>query len=1222
MEIIKKILLVLLAFVFVWLNIADYYLVLANSNAKDVLNPFTENTDTVQMEKDEVAGLKDNIVVEETILPDIVKQDGENSSFIERVKAKETSLNTFVFKNQDGTQTMKVYSHPVKYIDEKGKVQDISTDIKANENGSFETKANSIKTAFSKKLKDGITLTHNNVNIRLVADKTSDAVISQDKKTVSYIYDNKTTIEYSLTYTGFKEDIVVNEYTGQTEYEFTLYTNGLTLVKEHGSYFLKDSSGNIKATLGDIIIFTADEKNNTFGDMTHETITPNQEYVITIHVDSEYLKDPKTKYPIRIDPTIEINYDNNGSGAIEDITINQNTTYGGTSGSLYVGRSTDGSLNRVLMRFPNLSLDGISASQIVSANVEMRDLLCQDNEDMIISCHTCLISAPSWSESATISWLGMGDAFYSSSALDSHEVSYGQGNATGSGSSHRYRFDITSLACEWANGTQSPAKGIVFKATDSFEAQTGDNIQYWKKTFASYNRASNKPSLSITYLTIPEEVSVVIGNTVSLTLGIANYTSITWSSEDETVATVDNQGVITGVRAGKTVIDITITANGNTIYFSCIVYVRIEDGVYNIENFDSEYFLNASTIVEDFPVGINDIDETDVYTEMRTMWKIKYLSHGMYSIRPMTMLSMGLAYDENLYGVLQEIGVIDTHAAVGEYARWSIAESENGFKICLNGNENMVLQLYMGYTSSGTYTIVDLEDDISCAIWTFMTVANPPEGIMLYNTTYEDVFINMLRYVSRNSTQTLSQLHIKPAVYSPSTIEQNITWSSNNQSVVAVDPQTGDVTTMDTPGIATITGTVTIGDNTYNVFFRVEVLSVDENIYYIRNQRYSKTLQIDNLAEPEYNMSGAAIEQWDVDKGRYQKWEIIPIGNGYYKILSLASGLALSVPAGYETSQNVTVRQEAYAGYERQKWKITQTEDGKYKIKSQASENGNLDLALASSNLVNNCSNGITVMQREYTEGSNYESNWELITPGAFDRTYYFVNYYDSTVANYSDLTDFITDVNETVIEFYEYYFNINIVMINDILPIYSLADQCPLGNSLPCSNSCNAGTAYSSKHHKDVLSMSDQIYNDKRNDNYIYILWSNRPETAYCNHATGTHSAHDSEACVVDYRPVVHILRLTGTRMYQDPLSFILAHEVAHTFGLNDRYEIPTHKTEGEAEHRCVMEIINNKTCGAFWSSVKRKKNGENGIDLFCSVCMNDLRELIDNKYHMNNID
>lgn len=42
-----------------------------------------------------------------------------------------------------------------------------------------------------------------------------------DNKTVLYDYDSKTAIEYSLNYTGFKEDIIVSEYIGQPEYDFT-----------------------------------------------------------------------------------------------------------------------------------------------------------------------------------------------------------------------------------------------------------------------------------------------------------------------------------------------------------------------------------------------------------------------------------------------------------------------------------------------------------------------------------------------------------------------------------------------------------------------------------------------------------------------------------------------------------------------------------------------------------------------------------------------------------------------------------------------------------------------------------------------------------------------------------------------------------------------------------------------------------------------------------------
>lgn len=89
-----------------------------------------------------------------------------------------------------------------------------------------------------------------------------------------------------------------------------------------GSFYLVDRSNTVKAALGDIIIFTADEKNNSMGEMTAQTVVANQEYLLTISVDAEYLAAEETVYPIRIDPSVEICYDNDGAGAIQDVTLN------------------------------------------------------------------------------------------------------------------------------------------------------------------------------------------------------------------------------------------------------------------------------------------------------------------------------------------------------------------------------------------------------------------------------------------------------------------------------------------------------------------------------------------------------------------------------------------------------------------------------------------------------------------------------------------------------------------------------------------------------------------------------------------------------------------------------------------------------------------------------------------------------------------------------------
>lgn len=425
---------------------------------------------------------------------------------IQRLYEQEPDLNTILFLNADGTTTMYSFDYPVKYITENGNVQDISLEISNSvlANTSYQSSAGNAITQFSTYPANGIKLSDDDTNITLIPIlptqnsiyQTTTNQISEtsqvtlvNEKTVSYYYDNKTSIEYSLTYTGFKEDIVVSQYTGQTEYSFKLQTSGLTLWEKDGSYYLINDADEIKATLGDIIIFTADEKNNTFGTMSAVTVKEKQEYILTIHVDEEYLRNPNTKYPIRIDPTIEINYSNNGAGAIEDVTINQLTDSAGSSGSLYIGCRNTYGITRILMRFPYLNLSSISsAANISDASLHMRDLMCQ-SESMTVECY--VFNGNVWSES-TAEWANVSPNSIST-FLSSNDISYANGLVQSN--EHWFIFNIAEAVRGWKLGNYDQAKGIIFKPTSAVE-NAGPHIS---KTFGSYNRAEYKPFLTITY---------------------------------------------------------------------------------------------------------------------------------------------------------------------------------------------------------------------------------------------------------------------------------------------------------------------------------------------------------------------------------------------------------------------------------------------------------------------------------------------------------------------------------------------------------------------------------------------------------------------------------------------------------------------------------------------------------------------------------------------------
>ena len=638
----------------------------------NVVYAVEENTASTQTQK-----------TEEFVLPDIVPEaEAAERGYIGRSKTEEKDNYTFVFKNSDNTRTMRVYSHPVKYTDDDGNIKDITLDIQSRAGGGFETKDNSIKTTFGAKLSDGIRLQHENVDIKLIpANKNITPVLSEDKQTVTYTLDTKTSLEYSLTYMGFKEDIVVSEYTGQTEYEFLLYTNGLTVKEEMGSYYLADSEGNRKANIGDIIIFTADERNNTLGSLSCIEIKENQIYGLTIHVDEEYLKDEKTVYPIRIDPTFEITSATT-EGAIEDVTICTGATYSGTAGILYLGTSNNLKY-RIMMRFPNVSMEGITEDQVINATVELRDVMCQSVQ-VEVECRIFDLVPGVWSESTTTTWNGIFGDTYVGGVIDTKTIFYGNGNE---GSDiNRYSFDITSEAKNWANGSRHPGMGLVFKAADESFSSTEDRLKY----FGSYNRSDYRTSFTLQYtdytpaITLnATSVDILEGGTCALTATTTPAgATVMWSTNNTVVATVSATGVVTAKKAGSATIYARFTDNGTTHTATCTVYVHIANGVYHIKNMNSNYYLHAKsggisnlTDVYQYPKYTDSTD--DVY-RIRQMWKTYYLGEGRYSIRPMHKLDMSLDVTGSNVDIYN-IGTTDTLAGVPDYTEWTIEWYSTGY---------------------------------------------------------------------------------------------------------------------------------------------------------------------------------------------------------------------------------------------------------------------------------------------------------------------------------------------------------------------------------------------------------------------------------------------------------------------------------------------------------------------------------------------------------------
>ena len=429
------------------------------------------------------------------------------------------SLYTKNIDNGDGTKTLEVYGEPVRYITKDGSVKDISL-TPVRDGAGFRTGDHRLSISFPEKAEDGINLntgehviTATPVTENGTAVKTGSSCLS-DTDAIVYRKDSKTSYEYNITYSGYKENIVVSEYTGQTDYYFRIETDGLLLVASEGDptrgagLELKDADGRTVARIGNIIVFSSDNRNNTFGSISFETVTEGDEYIIRISVPESYLSDPTTHYPIYIDPTITVAYNANNSSTwddIEDITVNQNTTADSpTSGTLYVGKAGPNyGAMRSVMRFPELELYGIIPSSITSATVNVRDLMCYGYQ-IQVDCYGYGGTLPSTAfTTSNMTWSAIYNTmqYYESNNVyrSTNTVSYGDG--CNNPVPFWYEFNILPVVQSWAQGRNAGTlaktdQAIVFKATDSYEQST--STQY--VCFGSYERNPYQPYLIIQYL--------------------------------------------------------------------------------------------------------------------------------------------------------------------------------------------------------------------------------------------------------------------------------------------------------------------------------------------------------------------------------------------------------------------------------------------------------------------------------------------------------------------------------------------------------------------------------------------------------------------------------------------------------------------------------------------------------------------------------------------------
>ena len=434
--------------------------------------------------------------------PEIISeaQVRENGHVV-RLREQETDLSTICFQNRDGTKSVYFYGDPVKYIDSRGNIRDKSNVIheitgEATQKYAYVSDENDINTYFPKELsKDtSIVVDSGDYQIKLypvyitdnfpVANKVVDTELSER----NYIYyddafGRSTSLRYTPTFEGVKEDIILYEDVGANKFDFILQTNGLKADVCNGQIVLTDQSGIPIGSLSEIVVYDSAVSINYFLDNIYD-LTPlgtDGDYALSIIIDSEYIRDAKTVFPVFIDPTVYL-YTSDGIQSAPIYSFTPTTAYP-TASLFNVGYSSSYGVGRSLYRFPafyqNSLYKSLSASQITEFKFVIYET---SNTSTVATIRVHLYNGPSWTDtSATFNNTSSGAYGI---MLDSKSV----GNTAGT----FYGFDIKAAAVQWNAGTADPIKGIVMiNANESSSSHA--------KQFVSTRNGPNQPYLMLKY---------------------------------------------------------------------------------------------------------------------------------------------------------------------------------------------------------------------------------------------------------------------------------------------------------------------------------------------------------------------------------------------------------------------------------------------------------------------------------------------------------------------------------------------------------------------------------------------------------------------------------------------------------------------------------------------------------------------------------------------------
>ena len=889
-----------------------------------------------------------------------------SANHVARLTSEET-LSSYVFLNEDGTRTAYFMDEAVKFVDANGIIQEKDLTLVPTVGG-YTTEKNDIELTLPTDPSKGITLLWNNTAVRIIPQGGTVGQAVVEDNTVRYVdyYGNGADLVYTPTLSGLKEDIILESYAGKNTFTFMLNTGGLRLYSANGRYFLAASkTATERIELGDVVSFDARGRFSV-GTMTAQTVTAGQIYRLTLTVDEAFLTDPNTVYPVSIDPTLTVSDNTHGSGAIEDVSIYQGRpTTNGNWTYLHSGYyDSNYTVSRTLFRLNGLinssEYQSLTASKVNSAYFYIWEASGTTAANVSLRANT---GSSTWTESGA-TWNNAGVVL--GTTYDTQSI----------GINAQARFTITNLIKDWLNTPANAQKGFVLQSSNETSLDkafySSEHGTTTRRPYVMVNYSS-PISLNCTSLTMYKNATYTFTATNSSSGG-----NITWSSSDQAVAKFVANGVLAAVREGTTVVTAT---NEDGYSANCIVYVRMVNGVYRLQNQNSDLYLSVNT--DNLKLSNNATQQTletitaNPLQYYAQLWKIEYLANGLYSIRPMYSLSYGLTASGTL-AIASEIGTTTSLSGVPSASQWTI-RYDNGYVIQQAGLSGKTLLTPNSSTTDGANLgLGDYLSSTTANRWNISAAESISDTLLLIDIENGTIANSYTRHISPGETRNLADMNIVASFVSASTNAQDITTSTSSANVYCSSLDKS-VTGLTPNSSANVLLQMHNNGVLYTRILDMRVSYIPEGTYLVCNREWGTFLQLDNDASDDYAVSGTTVEVWPYSPQDPQKWIFTRLDDGYFKIISEESGLALSVPSGRWNSADYSLVQYQYTGASNQRWQITASTSGTYIIRPKSASNYTTDWSMCVGNIINEFGN--TVVQRRYTEDSNMEDEWYFISP-------------------------------------------------------------------------------------------------------------------------------------------------------------------------------------------------------------------------------------------------